>query len=104
MMFRLAMNNILRSLDSRCLSSGIGVLLYGRAIVRSLRTALLFLHHFLECGFHRSVTLAINTTKMTMRALKNAITKYLNHCEQINRAAPWTGKKARIAPNGVSSR
>ena len=28
---------------------------------------------------HRSVTLAINTTKMTARALKNAIAKYLTH-------------------------
>ena len=28
---------------------------------------------------HRAVTLAINTTKMTARALKNAILKYLGH-------------------------
>jgi len=35
---------------------------------------------------HRSVTLAINTTKMTARALKNAIQKYLNHSKQNNRA------------------
>jgi hypothetical protein len=35
---------------------------------------------------HRSITLAINTTKMTARALKNAILKYLNHNEQNNRA------------------
>ena len=35
---------------------------------------------------HRSVTLAINTTKMTARTLKNAILKYLNHSSQSNRA------------------
>ena len=41
---------------------------------------------------HRAVTLAINTTKMTTRALKNAITKYLAHRKQKSRAAP-TGKQ-----------
>ena len=41
---------------------------------------------------HRTVTLAINTTKMTARVLKNAITKYLAHCKQKSLAAP-TGKQ-----------
>jgi hypothetical protein len=36
---------------------------------------------------HRSVTLAINTTKMTARALKNAILKYLNRSKQQNPAS-----------------
>lgn len=41
---------------------------------------------------HRAVTLAINTTKMTARVLKSAITKYLAHRKQKSRAAP-TGKQ-----------
>lgn len=41
---------------------------------------------------HRAVTLAVNTTKMTTRALKNAITKYLAHRKQKSRTAP-TGKQ-----------
>ena len=41
---------------------------------------------------HRAVTLAINTTKMTARVLKSAITKYLAHCKKKSRAAP-TGKQ-----------
>jgi len=32
---------------------------------------------------HRSVTLAINTTKMTARALKNAILKYLTFNKKV---------------------
>ena len=31
---------------------------------------------------HRAVALVINTTKMTGRALKSAITKYLAHCRR----------------------
>lgn len=41
---------------------------------------------------HRAVTLAINTTKMTARVLKSAITKYLAHRKKKSRAAP-TGKQ-----------
>ncbi|MEG1756689.1 MAG: PcfB family protein [Clostridia bacterium] len=41
---------------------------------------------------HRAVTLAINTTKMTARVLKNAITKYLAHRKLKSHAAP-TGKQ-----------
>lgn len=41
---------------------------------------------------HRSVTLAVNATKMTTRVLKNAITKYLHHLKQKDRASP-TGKQ-----------
>ena len=37
---------------------------------------------------HRAVTLAVNTTKMTTRVLKSAITKYLNHLKQKSRASP----------------
>ena len=39
---------------------------------------------------HRAVALVINTTKMTGRALKSAITKYLAHCRQ----------KAKVPPTG----
>lgn len=41
---------------------------------------------------HRAVTLAINATKITVRVLKSAITKYLAHRKQKSRAAP-TGKQ-----------
>lgn len=41
---------------------------------------------------HRTVTLAINTAKMTARVLKSAIMKYLAHRKQKSRAAP-TGKQ-----------
>ena len=37
---------------------------------------------------HRAVALVINTTKMTGRALKSAITKYLAHCRQKAKAPP----------------
>jgi len=37
---------------------------------------------------NKSVMLAINTTKMTARALKNAISKYLSRPQQINRGRP----------------
>ena len=37
---------------------------------------------------HRSVTLAINTTKMTARVLKNAMLKFLSHKKQSSRASP----------------
>ena len=40
---------------------------------------------------HRAVALVINTTKMTGRALKSAITKYLAHCRQKAKAPP-TGR------------
>ena len=39
---------------------------------------------------HRAVALVISTTKMTGRALKSAITKYLAHCRQ----------KAKVPPTG----
>ena len=41
---------------------------------------------------HRAVALVINTTKMTGRALKSAITKYLAHCRQKAKAPP-TGRQ-----------
>ena len=41
---------------------------------------------------HRAVALVINTTKMTGRALKSAITKYLAHCRQKAKATP-TGRQ-----------
>lgn len=41
---------------------------------------------------HRAVALVINTTKMTGRALKSAITKYLAHCWQKAKAPP-TGRQ-----------
>lgn len=37
---------------------------------------------------HRSVTLAVNTAKMTARALKSAISKYLNHRRNRNQIIP----------------
>jgi hypothetical protein len=44
---------------------------------------------------NKAVTLAINTTKMTARALKNAISKYLNHLKQKSRDSPVpTGKQS----------
>ena len=43
---------------------------------------------------NKSIMLAINTMKMTTRALKNAISKYLSHSQQINRARPQ-GKQAQ---------
>lgn len=55
---------------------------------------------------HKSITLAINTTKMTARALKNAITKYLNHRKQKARASPigkQTVKKLIGQGQGVSN-
>ena len=41
---------------------------------------------------HRAVALVINTTKMTGRALKSAITKYLAHSRQKAKAPP-TGRQ-----------
>ncbi len=41
---------------------------------------------------HRAVALVINTTKMTGRALKSAITKYLVYCRQKAKAPP-TGRQ-----------
>ena len=43
---------------------------------------------------NKSVMLAINTTKMTARALKNAISKYLGQPQAINRSLPQ-GRQAQ---------
>lgn len=43
---------------------------------------------------HRAVALVINTTKMTGRALKSAITKYLAHCRQKAKAPPTAGRRS----------
>jgi len=47
---------------------------------------------------HRSVTLAINTTKMTARALKNAILKYLNHHKQTPRDISLNRQRGQGSP------
>jgi hypothetical protein len=47
---------------------------------------------------NKAVTLAINTTKMTARALKNAIDKYLNHCNQKNRGIPQGKSNSQDSP------
>jgi len=52
---------------------------------------------------HRSVTLAINTVKMTARALKNAILKYQNHCKQNNLATTPGGQSQSIQSQGKQS-
>ncbi len=45
---------------------------------------------------HRAVTLAVNTTKMTARVLKNAILKYLAHRKQQSRASPGISGKQSV--------
>jgi len=47
---------------------------------------------------HRSVTLAINATKMTARALKNAISKYLNSNKQTTRGVSRDKQKSQNSP------
>ena len=52
---------------------------------------------------HRSVTLAINTTKMTARALKDAILKYLNHSKENNRTITHGNQPQSKQPQGKQS-
>ena len=53
---------------------------------------------------NKSVTLAINTTKMTTRVLKNAISKYLNRLEQQSRASSLDRQKSQDnTPRGKQS-
>jgi hypothetical protein len=52
---------------------------------------------------HRSITLAINTTKMTARALKNAILKYLNHSKENNRVNTHDSQSQGKQPQGKQS-
>lgn len=55
---------------------------------------------------NKAVTLAINTTKITARALKNAISKYLSHRKKKSRDSPQgrqTVKKLVGQGQGVSN-